>query len=78
MPLSDRELCPVTNKTCYSQKEASETITKIKHSRNHNRKQKIPKRSYLCQFCGKWHLTHFNNFRTCKTTLKRYGKERCN
>lgn len=68
-----KQYCSTTNKVCYSQKEASEVITQIKNSRNHARKRSIPKRAYFCKFCHFWHLTHFNNKRTCKSTVRRYG-----
>jgi hypothetical protein len=71
--MSERKYCEETNKKCYSQKEASDVIRKAKKARNSHRPKTIPKRSYKCEFCGYFHLTHYSNKQTCKATIRRYG-----
>ncbi|MBO7715755.1 MAG: hypothetical protein J6S85_19490 [Methanobrevibacter sp.] len=71
---SEREYCPTTGKVCYtSSREAHETITRLKKSRRTKKGKYIPKRVFKCQFCGYFHLTHYNSNQTCKSTLRRYG-----
>ena len=67
------EYCSETGKKCYSQKVANDIIRKVKKARNSHRPKSIPKRSYKCQFCGYYHLTHYSGLHTCKNTLRRYG-----
>ena len=47
------EICSVTHKRCYTEKNAAECIQIAK---KHNNKY-IPKRKYYCKHCGFWHLT---------------------
>jgi hypothetical protein len=68
-----REYCEVTNKICYSQREASNIIASVKRWRSCKKPKQIPKRSYYCKYCGCYHLTHFSSLHTCKSTLRRYG-----
>lgn len=58
-------LCDVTGKICYSQKDAGSIINGARH----NRKNK-PKRMYLCKHCNSYHLTHF------KTMCDKYKRIR--
>ena len=67
-----KEYCPETGKICYSQKAAGDIIRNAKTARGIKAKQ-IPQRSYRCQFCGSWHVTHFRNLETCKRTLMKKG-----
>lgn len=69
----ERVYCQVSGKVCYTSKEASLVITKIKNSKNIRRSKHIPKRKYYCPHCGFYHLTHYNSLQTCKVTLRRYG-----
>lgn len=51
-----REICPVTNKIKYSQKDAGDIVRNAKSS---SRKKRVPLRAYYCRSCGAYHLTHF-------------------
>jgi len=73
LKMTNKPHCSVTNKICFSQKEASDTIRRIKKARNSHRPKNIPQRSYRCQYCGSWHLTHYRNYETCKATLRKNG-----
>ncbi len=48
------EYCERTGKRCYTAKEANEAIN---HKRRKRIGKKIPKRKYICEFCGRYHLT---------------------
>lgn len=68
----ERERCLFSGKLSFTQKEAGEIINSAKNS---TRKTKIiPQRSYYCKHCRTWHLTHYRQERTCKATLRRYGR----
>lgn len=56
-----RERCQQTVKTCFSRKKANETIAYFKttHFKWSHRGKNIPKRSYYCEYCGTYHLTHY-------------------
>lgn len=69
----EREYCETTHKICYSQKEANNIIASAKRWRRCKKPKQIPQRSYYCENCGYYHLTHFRNLHTCKATLRRYG-----
>ena len=59
--MSERKICNYSGKTCFSKREASETIAYFKTTRfrwNHRGKN-IPQRSYYCEHCGTYHLTHY-------------------
>lgn len=71
--MSENQVCYKTGKTCFTQREASETIRKFKFSRNSKRGKIIPQRSYYCKFCRSWHLTHFRRLETCKISLHKFG-----
>ena len=73
MQEDEKQYCPVTSKVCFSQKEANVLIRKIKRARNSHRPKSIPQRSYRCQYCGAWHLTHLRSHETCKATLRKHG-----
>lgn len=57
--------CETTGKRCLSRKEANEIISHYKT--NHrgryfswsHRGKNVPQRSYYCEYCGTFHLTHF-------------------
>lgn len=67
------QLCPVTNKICYSFKEANDRIRAAKRSHKANKPKQIPQRKYWCKYCRWYHLTHFRGLHTAKATLRRYG-----
>lgn len=48
--------CDITGKVMYSQKEAFVQLKKMRKMPRKN-KNKHVKRAYMCEFCGKWHLT---------------------
>lgn len=69
--MKEKERCPITNKVCYSRHEAAETLAWFKRTRGKHGKlgKSIPTRSYLCKFCGTYHLTHYRNKRGCKSNI---------
>lgn len=54
--------CEETGKRCYSQKEAG-NIIRLCHTtrRKRNYGKKVPARSYFCQFCKTYHVTHYKS-----------------
>ena len=60
-----KQYCQRTGKICYSRKDANETISFFKRGhRNHkwgHRGKQIPQRSYYCEYCKAYHLTHYKN-----------------
>lgn len=52
----NKQICKESGKYCYSKKEAGNMIRYFKKHRNFNKN--IPKRSYFCNYCGTFHLTH--------------------
>lgn len=49
--IDDKQRCPKTNKVCYSKADANSLI-------NHPRRsKKVPMRTYVCEFCGSYHIT---------------------
>ena len=55
----EKRRCPATGKICYSRREAGSILNypkRNKFGRN------IPKRSFYCEECGTWHLTHLSSF----------------
>lgn len=62
--LPERNYCPTTGKTCYTQREANGVINFYKSGHKWSyRGKNIPKRSYYCNFCGTYHITHFKKKR---------------
>lgn len=60
----EKEYCFRTGKTCYSQREANNVIGFYRsgHKWNH-RSKTIPKRSYYCEYCKSYHITHYKKGR---------------
>lgn len=71
--MEEREYCEVTGKVCYSEKSANSIVNAARRSRRRQKTQFIPQRSYRCQFCGAYHLTHYRKEKTSKATLRKYG-----
>lgn len=69
------QICEKTGKRCYGQKDASNAIRCSKHSSN---KKRIPLRSYYCEYCGTYHLTHWASFQRFgeKSTKSWYKKKK--
>lgn len=67
-----REICQQTGKVCYSQRDASLEIANFKKRKRLSHGKNIPQRSYICQFCGCYHLTHYRK----KTSVKRFSETR--
>ena len=59
--MSDKRICQRTGKSCFSKREANETIAyfKTSHFKWNHRGKNIPQRSYYCEYCGTYHITHF-------------------
>lgn len=57
-------ICIKTGKTCFSKKEAGNCIRRFKTRRRKNlsRQKQIPLRSYYCDYCGTYHLSHSKQF----------------
>lgn len=67
------EICPATGKRCYSKKDANNVIYAAKRS---SHKKRIPLRSYYCNKCGTYHLTHFQNIlHRGEKSIKHWYKE---
>ena len=69
--------CEKTGKRCMTYGRAQEVIRNAKqHIGCWGRKRKkyggkqIPQRSYLCQFCGQWHVTHLRKERRVRKMTK--------
>ena len=69
---TEKEKCHATGKVCYTQREANEVIRLFKKRSFKCHSTNIPQRSYVCQFCGNYHLTHFRK----KNSTKRFSKSR--
>ena len=69
--MTDKQICPVTHKVCYSQKEANGIVNTIKRQKKVKQPKVIPQRSYYCHYCRTYHLTHYRRFETCKATIRR-------
>lgn len=67
------EYCPITSKRCYSQRKANDIIRSVKRGRKKKQPKLIPQRSYMCDYCGTYHLTHLRRYNTCKVTAKKSG-----
>lgn len=55
------ELCPVSGKRCYSEREAGRIVNSCHRHRSNDhldRNKDLPRRKYFCPDCGTWHLTH--------------------
>lgn len=65
-------ICDQTGKVCYSGREAGTVITVarknvycgygITRALHYPRKKNIPRRKYVCGFCGYYHVTHMSEF----------------
>lgn len=56
----EQRICEATGKICYTEKEAGIVMHYFKRKRNLLFKRKfVPQRSYFCNDCGAYHLTHF-------------------
>ena len=66
--MSDKVVCAKTGKTCLSQKEAGDLIRyfKTSHFKWNGRGRNIPQRSYYCEYCKTYHLTHFKSRKRSK------------
>lgn len=53
------QICEETGKKCYNYADARYVINSLKTRRRHRKTPtgKVPKRCYLCEFCGQYHLT---------------------
>lgn len=71
--MEEREYCEVTHKVCYSEKTANGIVNSAKRSHKKQKTKLIPQRSYYCQFCGSYHLTHYRKEKTAKVTFRKYG-----
>lgn len=49
--------CERTGKRCYSKTDANYAVNQASRKHWHNGIKNIPKRAYLCRFCGAYHLT---------------------
>lgn len=65
-------ICEATGKRCYSKKDANSAIHSAK---NHSHKKRIPFRSYYCEKCGTYHLTHFSDYKRSTITTKNWYKK---
>lgn len=65
-------ICEATGKRCYSKKDANSAIHSAK---NHSHKKRIPFRSYYCDKCGTYHLTHFPDYKRSTITTKNWYKK---
>ena len=69
------EYCERTGKVCYSVKEASQVVTKVRKTNYSGRYKKhstgkIPKRIYRCKFCGCFHTTSYKTKRVDRGLLR--------
>ena len=63
--MTTRYICEQSGKVCYSQKDAGDLIRHFKNTRRRKRSdtgKHIPQRSYKCEFCGAYHLTHYKQY----------------
>lgn len=59
----EKRFCETTGKICYSRREAGNILNYTKRNKFG---RNIPKRSFFCEECGTWHLTHMTWFGTKK------------
>lgn len=72
-------VCHVTNKRCYSKTDAHYTVNQARRKHWRNTIKDVPKRVYLCQFCGAYHLTKeakYDRGKARNTLSNRYSNER--
>ena len=56
-------ICEETQKVCMTVREAGMVLNLFKrHHHMRAKKDKIPKRKYLCKYCGYYHLTHMASY----------------
>ena len=74
------QVCSVTNKRCYSKTDAQYTVNQARRKHWRNTIKDVPKRVYLCRFCGAYHLTKQeaknDRGKTRDTLSTRYSRER--
>ena len=73
------EVCPRTHKRCYSKTDAQYTVNQARRKHWRNTIKDVPKRVYLCQFCGAYHLTKeakYDRGKERKALSTRYTCER--
>lgn len=60
----EKLICIKTGKTCFSKKDAGNAIRRLKTRRKQYfcKQKQIACRSYYCNYCGTYHLTHIRNF----------------
>lgn len=68
--MTEKKICEATGKVCYSRREAGEAIGWFRNGHFFGGTRDVPKRYYLCPFCGTYHLTHYKKKRTEKKKLK--------
>lgn len=59
------ELCPVSGKRCYSEREAGSIVNSCHRHRSSDhlgRNKDLPRRKYFCSDCGSYHLTHLAKY----------------
>lgn len=59
------ELCSVSGKRCYSEREAGRIVNSCHRHRSNDhlgRNKNLPRRKYFCTDCGTWHLTHLAKY----------------
>lgn len=71
----NEKFCNHSGKKCYTSEDASNVLRKARGRGRHKHSPtgKIPKRKYLCEFCGMYHLTSQSVFyyeRKNKYTLR--------
>lgn len=58
----EQMICKESGKICYSQREAGYILSKAKRKKYMGKNNNIPKRTYICEHCGYYHLTHLKYF----------------
>lgn len=55
----DVRRCPECGKICYTEREAGAVLNRARRRKQYKgRKKYIPRRYYMCEYCGCWHTTH--------------------
>jgi hypothetical protein len=61
-PEKEKQYCLQCGKRCYSYRDACIALKSakrgIRYGENKKVSKNIPKRKYLCPYCGTYHLTH--------------------
>lgn len=68
----EKIICIKTGKTCFSQKDAGDVIRRLKTRKKQFlcKQKQIACRSYYCNYCGTYHLTHIRKFEYKKNQVK--------